>query len=660
MTPGETRNLYIALISVHGLIRGENLELGRDADTGGQTKYVVELARALGEQDEVAQVDLITRRIVDPSVSGDYARKIEPISRQSRIVRIDAGPAAYIPKEALWDFIENFADNLLDWFQEQPQMPHLIHSHYADAGQVGVLLSNLTGIPLVHTGHSLGRDKRRRLLATGMSLEEIDRVYNMTRRIEAEEEVLATAELVITSTQNEIEDQYEIYDYYDPESMTVIPPGIDLEKFHPPRLGESPPPVAKDIKRFLDDPDKPIILALSRADARKNITTLLEAYGESRRLQELANLVIIAGNRDDIRKMEKGAQSVLTGLLVSVDYYDIYGRIAIPKQHEADEVPAIYRMVASSGGVFVNPALTEPFGLTILEASASGIPVVATENGGPVDIVSNCHNGILVDPLDKAAMTDALVSLLENKSRWREFSTNGLTNTPRFYSWAAHARAYLERVDSLFEQAPLLPKKPKTKRPMQKHNKAIFTDIDQNLLGDLDALVEFREFLKTHRNTTTFGVTTARRLDSALTALKQYEIPMPDILITSLGTEIYYAPTLTPSTNWQHHIDHHWDRRRILRLLEDLSGLTLQESDEQSEFKISFHYSPDHRDVPSVQDVQTILRKDEQTANVICSFGKFLDIVPGRASKGPGSAIHFFPVGHSPEPHPGSGRLRSG
>ena len=56
--PGE---LYIALISVHGLIRGDDLVLGRDADTGGQTLYVVELARALAKQPEVARVDLLTR-----------------------------------------------------------------------------------------------------------------------------------------------------------------------------------------------------------------------------------------------------------------------------------------------------------------------------------------------------------------------------------------------------------------------------------------------------------------------------------------------------------------------------------------------------------------------------------------------------------------------
>ncbi len=58
------RKIYIVLISIHGLIRGHDLDLGRDADTGGQTKYVVDLARALGECDEVEQVDLVTRRIM--------------------------------------------------------------------------------------------------------------------------------------------------------------------------------------------------------------------------------------------------------------------------------------------------------------------------------------------------------------------------------------------------------------------------------------------------------------------------------------------------------------------------------------------------------------------------------------------------------------------
>lgn len=149
-------NIYIILISPHGLIRGEDLELGRDADTGGQTKYVVELARALGERPEVGRVDLMTRRVVDAHLSSDYAQPIEQLSKKARIVRIECGEPGYLPKEQLWDTLETFSDNALAYIHEQQQMPHIIHSHYADAGYIGILLSCLLGVPLVHTGHSLG------------------------------------------------------------------------------------------------------------------------------------------------------------------------------------------------------------------------------------------------------------------------------------------------------------------------------------------------------------------------------------------------------------------------------------------------------------------------------------------------------------------------
>ncbi|MBE9568753.1 MAG: glycosyltransferase, partial [Proteobacteria bacterium] len=182
---------YLVLISIHGLVRSHDLELGRDADTGGQTKYVVDLAKALAEHDDIEQVDLITRRVVDVTVSDDYAIPIETFSDKVRIVRIDAGPEEYLPKEQLWDHLDSFMDNLTNWLNTQAHMPDLVHSHYADAGYVGVRLANLLGVPLIHTGHSLGRDKRKRLLAMGLSRDEIEHTYNMVRRIDAEEEILA-------------------------------------------------------------------------------------------------------------------------------------------------------------------------------------------------------------------------------------------------------------------------------------------------------------------------------------------------------------------------------------------------------------------------------------------------------------------------------------
>ncbi|NDP47623.1 MAG: HAD family hydrolase, partial [Sulfuriferula multivorans] len=107
------RPLYIVLISVHGLIRGQQLELGRDADTGGQTKYVVELARALGERGDVEKVVLLTRRIIDDQVDADYAEPFEALSDKVEIVRIECGEPKYLPKEMLWGSLETFSDNAL-------------------------------------------------------------------------------------------------------------------------------------------------------------------------------------------------------------------------------------------------------------------------------------------------------------------------------------------------------------------------------------------------------------------------------------------------------------------------------------------------------------------------------------------------------------------
>ncbi|MEW8046459.1 MAG: glycosyltransferase, partial [Candidatus Thiodiazotropha sp.] len=491
----------------------------------GQTKYVVDLARALAELDAVTQVDLVTRRVVDADVSDDYTETIEPLSPKARIVRVDAGPDGYLMKETLWDHLDSFMDNLLSWLNEQPHMPDIVHSHYADAGYVGVRLSHLLGVPLVHTGHSLGRDKRHQLLAKGLSGKEIDQRYNMDRRIEAEEELLANADLVITSTHNEIEEQYSLYNYYQPENMAVIPPGTDLTQFHPPDITADEIPFAKSLARFLQQPEKPIILALSRPDERKNILTLLEVYGESSQLQKAANLVIVAGNRDDIRDMESGPQSVMTELLMMIDLYDLYGNVAIPKRHLAKEVPDIYRLAALTKGVFINPALTEPFGLTLLEAAASGLPLIATENGGPVDIIGNCHNGLLVDPLDKKSIRSSLLKILHDNNLWQNFSRNGLTGVRKHYSWKAHAKKYFSSIEPLPSGYDRLPTKPPRHVKHRYRDRSIFTDLDQNLLGNPSGLRQFIEVVRQNRKCATFGIATGRRLDDALSVMKKFSIP---------------------------------------------------------------------------------------------------------------------------------------
>jgi sucrose-phosphate synthase len=631
-------NLHIVLLSIHGLIRGHDLELGRDADTGGQILYVVELARALGRDPRVARVDLMTRRIVDPQVAGDYAQQDEELGEGVRIVRLDCGEEGYIPKEGLWDHLDVFTDNALQYLRSHDLHPHIVHSHYADAGYVGTRLARQLAVPLIHTGHSLGRVKRRRLLADGLGRDQLEKRYNMSRRIAAEEASLGYADLVITSTQQEVDEQYGLYDYYRPEQMRVIPPGVDLDRFQPPQGDEQDTPIHAELERFLRDPDKPMILALSRPDRRKNITALLAAFGRSPRLQELANLVVVAGTRGDLKELGEGAREVIEEILGAVDRHDLYGQVAYPKQHRAEDVPVLYRLAAASGGVFVNPALTEPFGLTLLEAAASGVPIAATDDGGPVDIIGYCRNGRLIDPLDIEQIAAVLEEILGDRDRWREYAANGLAGVREHYSWVAHTRMYLAKVMPLAAEAvpEVRPEPPAWSGRFR--DRAIFTDLDKSLLGDSEALKRFVALVRENRKTASFGIVTGRRRNSALRVLRKHGIPQPDVLITSLGTDIYYAPNLTQDTHWRNHIDQLWNPRAVRRILQGLPGLKRQPMSEQGAFKISYYYDPQVALDPD--EITSLLHQEEQTVNLIVSFGQFLDILPVRASKG--AALRWF------------------
>jgi len=623
--------LYIALLSIHGLIRWQNLELGRDADTGGQTLYVVELAQALARQAGIGKVDLITQRVVDENVSSDYAKPIEKLEKNLRIVRIDAGPEAYLAKEELWDHLDFFTDNLIDFFRSNDCSPDIIHSHYADAGYVGSHLASLLGIPQVHTGHSLGRVKRRRLLASGLKAQGIETRFNMSRRIEAEELALASAERVITSTRQEIVEQYELYDHYQPDQMRVVPPGTDLNQFAPGTGKEILTPFFDGLTQHLKTPNKPIVLAISRPDSRKNITALIEAFGLSEDLQELANLLIIAGNRDDIDELEDGAQEVFHELLVAIDRYDLYGKVTLPKHHRRDQVPEIYRIAATLGGVFVNPALTEPFGLTLIEAAACGLPIVATEDGGPQDIIANCNNGFLIDPLEPESISGALITILRKEALWRDFSTNGLIGVKENYSWDAHAKSYLKIVKPIAERSEQLLRVPVKQRAGLYRDRAVVSDLDHNLIGKKQPLHKLAEILRKNRTSSHFIIATGRRLDSALKLMKKHKIPEPDVLITSSGSEIYHAPKLVADTAWAKHIDYQWSPRKIKALLIDLPGLKIQPNRDQSRFKLSYFIDPE---VIDFEEIKQLLNREELTFFIKTAFGQFLDILPLRVSKG--------------------------
>ncbi len=80
------------------------------------------------------------------------------------------------------------------------------------------------------------------------------------------------------------------------------------------------------------------------------------------------------------------------------------------------------------------------------------------------------------------------------------------------------------------------------------------------------------------------------------------------------------------------HIDYDWSQRRVRQALSSLPGLVMQPQKQQTPFKVSYYY--DEGVAPSQSEINTLLRKQEITANVVVSFGQFLDVLPMRASKG--------------------------
>jgi sucrose-phosphate synthase len=648
MENNQRPKLYIALFSLHGLIRGENLELGRDADTGGQTKYVVDLAKKLSQDDRIHRVDLFTRKIEDPKVGPSYAQHIEQIAEKAYIVRIPIGPKKYLRKELLWSYLDSFSDRTVQYFRRLKRIPDVIHGHYADAGYVGAQISRLLAVPFIFTGHSLGRVKKQRLEEKGMTLPKMEARYNISHRIDAEEFALDSAAKVVVSTQQEIDEQYELYEYYDKRRKVVIPPGIDLDIFYPPRLRRQYSPIYEEINRFLTHPDKPVILALSRADERKNIENLIHAYGQNEYLKEHANLIILAGNRTDMRKTDAGTRKVLFNILYLIDKYDLYGKVAYPKSHDQADVPGIYQLASRTRGVFVNPALTEPFGLTILEAGACGVPVVATNDGGPIGIIGNCDNGLLVDPLNVEEIGKSIQKILEDPFLWRTFSKNGVRNIKKYYSWKAHTKTYINEINKLIKQRYY-------KKNIMKENKSrmptidrlIITDIDNTLVGDQDALDKFLKMQKTLDKNIGFGVATGRRLRLTMDALKEWHIPTPDLLITSVGSEIYYGKNLVNDRSWNNRLNYQWRPEKIREVLDALPGLELQPKIDQRKYKISYFVDMDK--APSKREIMRILREHRLKVKVIHSHEAYLDILPIRASKGLAIRYLIMKWGLTPE-----------
>jgi sucrose-phosphate synthase len=441
----------LQIINLHGLFRGFDLELGVNEDTGGQTRYVLELVQALGKLG--IGVDVFTRLIEDCDAS--YALPIEEHGNV-RIVRIRCGGTLYLRKELLWPVLQECVAGIIQFNQEQGITPFAFHGHYAESGKVAADLADHYNVPLVFTGHSFGIPKKASVQSSGKDMIEAEEYFNFESRISAERQVMQQADRIICNSELEVENQVKLYGADLTSKCRPIPPGVSTAffPFSQEETSISDSQARPIFEQFLKQPTKPFILAIARPEPKKNLVSLIKAYGRDQELQNKANLVILAGKRKNISSQgtNQVIREVITQLLLAVDKYNLWGKVALPKQHLSSQVPYLYRLAAHQKGVFINPALTEPFGLTLLEAAASGLPIVATSNGGPPEIIRNCSNGLLIDPQNIGQIATALHLVLGQRDRWEMYSRNGVQGVERHYSWNTHCRRYLELLSGLIRE----------------------------------------------------------------------------------------------------------------------------------------------------------------------------------------------------------------
>ncbi len=415
--PGGVASLRILHIALGGCLKAPPVTYGITGDTGGHIAYVLEAAIAQAEIHTVSGVTIVTRLFDTPSLGAIHACDVETIDDKVTIQRIATANRAYLEKGAIAADLDAFTAAFLAFLEQSPR-PDVIHAHFADAASVAEAARERFGIPYFYTPHALGMTKQ-------------GRGETEDARIAAERAALRDADGVIVSSHDEAERQIATYDLGVVARVHRIAPGV-------PRDRSTCNDADAMLAAHLDEPRKAILLAVARPVRKKNLVALARAYAETPALREAANFVLLAGQhgRAVFGAEERGVVADLTKILADPA---LRGRVAFPERHTSADVHALYRRTRDSGGLFVNPALQEPFGLTLLEAAAAGLPVVATRNGGAADIVAEIGHGLLVDPHDPSDIAGACLRVLQDRALHRRFSQAALRNHGRF-SWSRYAR----------------------------------------------------------------------------------------------------------------------------------------------------------------------------------------------------------------------------
>lgn len=479
----------VAILSPHGWFGQENV-LGKP-DTGGQVIYILDQVRALEkyllEEFALAGIDVEPRIIVVTRLipnAGDTTcnQPEEDIlgTDYAYILRIpfydDDGNVVqdWISRFKIWRYLDRFAaDCENELLAELKGRPDLIVGNYSDGNLVASLLSDRMGVIQCTIAHALEKTK---YLFSDLFWQNMEPDYHFSCQYTADLISMNKSDFIITSTYQEIAGtdermgQYESYQYYTMPGLyqvvnginlyspkfNVVPPGVDEATYFPyhrrDRRAESRirqwekrlfQDDAADVHGYLDDPDKPPVFTMARLDRIKNITGLVEAFGIDSELRKHANLIVAAGTIHADQSQDVEEKSEIEKMYRLIGQYGLAGSIrwlpSVPKQ----ETGEVYRIIADKGGLFVQPALFEAFGLTVLEAMQCGLPTFGPIFGGPSEIIVNRKSGYLMNTSRPEMMAGDILEFLrhceQDETHWKAVSEAGIRRVQERFTWARYS-----------------------------------------------------------------------------------------------------------------------------------------------------------------------------------------------------------------------------
>jgi sucrose synthase len=484
----------IAIVSPHGFF-GQSGVLGKP-DTGGQVVYILDQVRALEREmlasiwDQGLDVEpqiVVLSRLIPESEGTTCDQPREPIvgTLKARILRVpfrdEIGEVLpdWVSRFEIWPYLETFAREAEGRLvAELGEKPDFILGNYSDGNLVASLLAQHLGVTQCNIAHALEKTK---YVNSDLYWPEHEADYHFSSQFTADLISMNTADFIITSTYQEIAGtdesvgQYESYqsftmpglfrvisgiDAFDPK-FNIVAPGADPEVFFPFTQHERRIPEVQqeiedlifgtggnDARGALREKEKPLLFAMSRLDRIKNMSGILEWYGRTPELRSLANLLLVGGELDLWSSSDRDEQVQIEEMHSLFDTLELEGEARwVRMQTDKNRVGELYRVVADTRGAFVQPALFEGFGLTVVEAMSSGLPVFATRYGGPLEVVENGKTGFHIDPYHGEDAALIMVAFFhacqENPSVWEDMSQAAITRVEEKYNWELYAKRLL-------------------------------------------------------------------------------------------------------------------------------------------------------------------------------------------------------------------------